>query len=242
MTNNEDQQLQRYFADIEKQSLLSEEEERRLSDRIHQGDTKAIDRLVTANLRFVVSVAKQYRGRGLGLDDMVAEGNIALLKAASSFDASKGKRFVSYAAPMIRDAIEKAIETQTGIFKVPKTEKTPSSAKRRKALSVDAPVGGSDQLSLLHVLANPNSPAADEKVTREILADDISKALNILPQRERMVVERFYGINHVKLTFAEIGEEMGLKRERVRQIRNRAVRRMYHEGRLGKSMKSYLKK
>lgn len=239
--NNDEQLLHSYFAEIGKEHLLSTEEEARLSQRILQGSQAAANKLVRANLRFVVAVAKQYKGRGLGLDDLVAEGNVGLVQAAANFDASRGKRFVTYAAPIVRAAIEKALESQNGIFKVPRKEKTPSSDKRRKALSVDAPVGGSQELSLLHVLANPNSPQADERVTREIMQGDLQRALDVLPDREREVVECFYGIGRANLTFAEIAQLMGLKRERVRQIRKRAVRRMYQQGRLGSSMKAYLK-
>ncbi|MGI6224156.1 MAG: sigma-70 family RNA polymerase sigma factor [Prevotella sp.] len=240
--NNDEQLLQRYFAEIGKEHLLSQEEESRLSRLALQGNQDAANKLVSANLRFVVAIAKQYKGRGLPLDDLVAEGNVGLVQAVSNFDASRGKRFVTYAAPIIRASIEKALDAQNGIFKVPRKEKTPSSDKRRKALSVDAPVGGSPELSLLHVLANPNSPQADERVTREIMQNDLQRALDVLPSREREVVEYFYGIGRPNLTFAEIGEIMGLKRERVRQIRKRAVRRMYQEGRLGSSMKEYLRK
>ena len=238
---NDNEQLHRYFAEIGKEHLLSSEEESRLSQQILQGNQAAINKLVRANLRFVVAVAKQYKDRGLALDDLVAEGNVGLMQAAANFDASRGKRFVTYAAPIIRESIEKALETQNGIFKVPRKERTPSSDKRRKALSVDAPVGGSAELSLLHVLANPNSPQADERVVREIMQDDLQRALEVLPSREREVVEYFYGIGRANLTFAEIAQLMGLKRERVRQIRKRAVRRMYQQGRLGSSMKAYLR-
>lgn len=238
---NDNEQLHRYFAEIGKEHLLSSEEESRLSQQILQGNQAAINKLVRANLRFVVAVAKQYKDRGLALDDLVAEGNVGLMQAAAHFDASRGKRFVTYAAPIIRESIEKALETQNGIFKVPRKERTPSSDKRRKALSVDAPVGGSAELSLLHVLANPNSPQADERVVREIMQDDLQRALEVLPSREREVVEYFYGIGRANLTFAEIAQLMGLKRERVRQIRKRAVRRMYQQGRLGSSMKAYLR-
>lgn len=221
--------------------MLSSEEESRLSQQILQGNQAAINKLVRANLRFVVAVAKQYKDRGLALDDLVAEGNVGLMQAAANFDASQGKRFVTYAAPIIRESIEKALETQNGIFKVPRKERTPSSDKRRKALSVDAPVGGSAELSLLHVLANPTPPQADERVMREIMQGDLQRALEVLPSREREVVEYFYGIGRANLTFAEIAQLMGLKRERVRQIRKRAVRRMYQQGRLGSSMKAYLR-
>ena len=238
---NDNEQLHRYFAEIGKEHLLSSEEESRLSQQILQGNQAAINKLVRANLRFVVAVAKQYKDRGLALDDLVAEGNVGLMQAAANFDASRGKRVVTYAAPIIRESIEKALETQNGIFKVPRKERTPSSDKRRKALSVDAPVGGSAELSLLHVLANPNSPQADERVMREIMQGDLQRALEVLPSREREVVEYFYGIGRANLTFAEIAQLMGLKRERVRQIRKRAVRRMYQQGRLGSSMKAYLR-
>lgn len=237
----EDTFLDNYFAGLGDAKPLSAKEEETLSAQIRQGDQKALGRLVEANLRYVVTIAKQYRGRGLGLDDLVAEGNTGLLKAARRFDAGRGTRFAPYAAPFIRSAIQKALDAQ-GLFTVPAAERTPSSGRRSKALSVDAPVGGSAELSLLHVLPDVHSPQADERVERGILSGDLQAALSVLNERELKVVELFYGIGHDRLTFAEIAEEMGLKRERVRQIRDRAVRRMCHEGHLGANMKSYLSK
>lgn len=204
---------------------LTDEQERDLSARIKQGDRRALDRLVEANLRYVVTLASQYRGRGIDMDDLVAEGSMGLLQAAQKFDGTRGTRFAVYAAPFIRAAISKALDAQ-GLFRIPAEERTPSSARRSKALSVDAPVGGSSELSLLHVLPDTHSPEADSRVEQDILAGDVRMALDVLDGRERKVVELYYGIGSDRLTLAEIGQEMGLKRERVRQIRDRGVRRM----------------
>ena len=162
-----------------------------------------------ANLRFVVKIAAQYRGQGLQLDDLISEGNIGLMKAAAKFDASRGTRFVNYAVAQVRQEIERAIREQNG-----------------KPMSVDAPMNGRTNMNLLSVLVNPDSPMADRRVYSETVEQSVEFALRSLPERERRVVETFFGLDRERETLAEIAEDMGLKRERVRQIRDRAVRRL----------------
>ena len=203
--------MNRYLDEIGRTELLSSEQERVLSERIKAGDSRAIGKLVEANLRFVVKVATEYRGKGMALEDLVSEGNIGLLKAAAKFDASHGVRFVSYAAPQVRQQIERALG-QTGSNSVQP--------------SVDTPLNGRSNMSLLSVLVNSDSPMADRRVHSEAIENAIEFALLTLSPRERQVVDAFFGIECEHSTLAEIASMMGLKRERVRQIRDRALRRI----------------
>ena len=209
----EDSALNIYLDEIGKGALLSDEEERQLSERIRQGDDRALSKLVEANLRFVVTVARQYKGRGVAMEDLVSEGNIGLMKAAARFDASKGVRFVNFAVVHVRQQIEKAIEQQAGLYQVPRDVKDEVVARQQSMpLSVDAPLGHRANMSLLSVLV-------------------IEFALGSLDQRESRVVNAFFGIGQEHETMAEIAEDMDLKRERVRQIRDKAVRKLrkaYH--------------
>jgi RNA polymerase primary sigma factor len=205
----EDKSLNLYLDEIGREELLSAEQERVLSERILKGDSRAVGKLVEANLRFVVKIAAQYRGQGLQLDDLISEGNIGLMKAAAKFDASRGTRFVNYAVAQVRQEIERAIREQNG-----------------KPMSVDAPMNGRTNMNLLSVLVNPDSPMADRRVYSETVEQSVEFALRSLPERERRVVETFFGLDRERETLAEIAEDMGLKRERVRQIRDRAVRRL----------------
>jgi len=205
----EENSLGIYLDEIGREELLTDEQERQLSERIKAGDSRAIGRLVEANLRFVVKIAAQYRGKGLALDDLISEGNIGLMKAAAKFDAQRGTRFVNYAVGMVRQEIERAIEQQNG-----------------KPLSVDAPMTGRSNMNLLSVLVNSDSPMADRRVYSEAIENAVEFALLSLSDRERRVVNAFFGIDREHETLAEIAEDMGLKRERVRQIRNRAIRRI----------------
>ena len=214
-----------YLDEIGREVLLTSEEERNLSDRIKTGDMAAVNRLVEANLRFVVKIATQYRGQGLSLDDLVSEGNMGLMRAALKFDADRGTRFVNYAVVFIRQQIEKAISEQTSQYKVPRR----SDAQCRlggKAVSVDAPLGGKSNMSLLSVLVNHDSPMADERIYSETVERAVEFAVRSLDEREAHVVNAFFGLTQEHETMAEIAEDMGLRRERVRQIRNRAIRRM----------------
>lgn len=223
----EDSALNRYLDEIGKGQLLSDEEERTLSARILQGDQRALSKLVEANLRFVVTIARQYKGQGLSMEDLVSEGNLGLMKAAGRFDATKGVRFVNYAVVHVRQAIEKAIEQQTGLYKVPKDVKDEITARQLSMpLSVDAPLGHRANLSLLSVLVNRDAPLADERIHSEAIEDAVEFALGSLDARESRVVNAFYGIGQEHETMAEIAEDMDLKRERVRQIRDKAIRKL----------------
>lgn len=223
----EDSALNRYLDEIGKEALLSDEAEKELSMRIQQGDAKALSKLVEANLRFVVAVARQYKGKGIAMEDLVSEGNIGLMKAASKFDASKGVRFVNYAVVYVRQAIEKFIEQQAGLYQVPKDVKDEVVARQQSMpLSVDAPLGHRANMSLLSVLVNQDAPLADERVHSEAIEDAVEYALGALDERETKVINAFFGISQERETMAEIAEDLDLKRERVRQIRDKAVRKL----------------
>ena len=208
--------LNKYLDEIGRESLLSAEEERRLSEQIQQGNEHALTRLVEANLRFVVSIANQYKGRGLQMEDLVSEGNLGLMKAATKFDASRGTRFINYAVVHVRQQIERALDQQT----------EPPRKLKQMSTSVDAPLGHRTNMSLLSVLINKDAPMADERVYSEAIEDAIEQALQTLDERESKVVNAFFGINQEHETMAEIAEDMDLKRERVRQIRDKAVRKL----------------
>ena len=220
-----DNGLNNYLDEIGRQKLLSDEQERELSERIHQGDQRAISQLVEANLRFVVKLAASYRGRGLDMDDLVSEGNIGLLNAATKFDASRGTRFVNYAVPYVRRQMERAIEQQNGLYKLPK-DADRQARQNGHPLSVDAPLGSRSSVSLLSVLINQDAPQADERVYSEAIEHAVEFALQSLSERETQVINRFFGIDREHETMAEIAEDLDLKRERVRQIRNHAIRRL----------------
>ena len=222
----EDSALNRYLDEIGKEQLLTNEEERQLAERIAKGDSRALSKLVEANLKFVVTVARQYKGKGVAMEDLVSEGNIGLMKAAAKFDASKGVRFVNYAVVHIRQAIEKAIDQQGGLYQVPKDIKHDLARQQSIPLSVDAPLGHRTNMSLLSVLVNKDAPLADERVHSEAIEDAIEYALGTLDVRERRVVNAFFGIDQEHETMAEIAEDMDLKRERVRQIRDKSVRKL----------------
>lgn len=223
----EDSALNKYLDEIGRESLLTTEEECRLSERIQKGDRRALNRLIEANLRFVVSVARQYKGQGIAMEDLVSEGNMGLMKAATKFDASKGVRFVNYAVVHIRRQMERAIEQQAGLYKVPKDVKDELTAHQQSMpLSVDAPLGHRTNMSLLSVLVNGDAPMADERIHSEAVEEAVEFALGSLDKREALVVDAFFGINREHETMAEIAEDMDLKRERVRQIRDKAVRKL----------------
>ena len=222
----EDSALNRYLDEIGKEQLLTDDEERQLAERIAKGDDRALSKLIEANLKFVVTVARQYKGRGVAMEDLVNEGNIGLMKAAAKFDASKGVRFVNYAVVHIRQAIEKAIDQQAGLYQVPKDVKQDLARQQSIPVSVDAPLGHRTNMSLLSVLVNKDAPLADERVHSEAIEDAIEYALGTLDDRERRVVNAFFGINQEHETMAEIAEDMELKRERVRQIRDKSVRKL----------------
>lgn len=215
----EDSILNKYLDEIGRERLLSEEQEARLSARILQGDERALNRLIEANLRFVVVIARQYQGQGLSMEDLVSEGNLGLMKAARKFDATRGLRFVNYAVVFIRQQIEKAVRKESD-------EQRVESTRDGQTRSVDAPLGSKANVSLLSVLVNADSPQADQRVYNASLEDAIERSLQTLNERETVVVNAYFGIGEERQTMAEIAERMSLKRERVRQIRDRAVRRL----------------
>lgn len=190
--------------------------------------SKEQDKLVTDNIGYVVTMAKQYAGRGVPMDDLISEGNMAMVDASRKFEADKGKRFVSYAAPFIRHAMEETIERQAGLYRVPRSEATRETKRRKMPVSVDEPIpiGSATGFSLLSLLVNKNVKQADLSIEDEQTAQKINNAIAKLDDREREVVKRYFGIGAETNTMAEIGEAMGLKRERVRQIRNKAIRKL----------------
>ena len=276
ITNRESAALEKYLQEISKEAMISAEEEVELAQRIKKGDQKALERLTKANLRFVVSVAKQYQNQGLSLPDLINEGNLGLLKAAERFDETRGFKFISYAVWWIRQSILQAISEQSRIVRLPLNqvgsvnkinreinrfeqlnERRPSvdeiaekvdlpQDKIDEALninghqiSVDAPFVEGEDNSLLDVMANGDAPMADTSLVEESLRSEIQNALNALNERERNVVEASYGINQPELTLEEIGTKFGLTRERVRQIKEKAIRKL-RNSKANKFLKTYL--
>jgi RNA polymerase primary sigma factor len=263
ITNRESEALDKYLQEIGKEEMISVEEEVELAQRIRKGDRKALERLTKANLRFVVSVAKQYQNQGLSLPDLINEGNLGLIKAAEKFDETRGFKFISYAVWWIRQSILQAIAEQSRIVRLPlnqvgsvnkinkvlskfeqENERRPSVEEISEKLdipedkvdeamsvnsrhvSVDAPFVDGEDNSLLDVLVNDDAPMADKTLVMESLKAEINNALKTLNERERNVIEAFYGINQPELTLEEIGSKYGLTRERVRQIKEKAIRRL----------------
>ena len=263
ITNRESEALEKYLSEIGKEELLSSDEEVELAQRIRKGDQDALERLTKANLRFVVSVAKQYQNQGLALPDLINEGNLGLIKAAEKFDETRGFKFISYAVWWIRQSILQAIAEQSRIVRLPlnqvgsmnkisqmlckfeqENERRPSvneiseqtdlpEEKIDAALqisgrhvSVDAPFVDGEDNSLLDVLVNDNAPMADRELVKESLQAEITNALQMLNERERNIIRAFYGIGEPELTLEEIGHKYGLTRERVRQIKEKAIRRL----------------
>jgi RNA polymerase primary sigma factor len=276
ITNRESAALEKYLQEISKETMISAEEEVELAQRIKKGDQKALERLTKANLRFVVSVAKQYQNQGLSLPDLINEGNLGLLKAAERFDETRGFKFISYAVWWIRQSILQAISEQSRIVRLPLNqvgsvnkinreinrfeqlnERRPSvdeiaekidlpQEKIDEAMSinghhisVDAPFVEGEDNSLLDVMTNAEAPMADKELVDESLKSEIQTALNSLNERERNVVEASYGINQPELTLEEIGSKFGLTRERVRQIKEKAIRKL-RNSKTNKFLKTYL--
>lgn len=226
--DNRNDAFEAYIKEIGNEQILSAETEKELAEKIQNGDNRALDKLSRAHLKFVVYIANQYRGRGVDVADLVCEGNVALLKAARKFDASHGNRFASYASPFIRRAIEEAIEQQAGLYRVPRDMNTAAERKRATPLSADAPLGGRENVNLLSVVPDPSSPipGADDSDTNADLIEKLVTCMPRLDDREKSVVSLLYGIGCDKHTMAEAGTALGIKRERVRQIRDKAMRKI----------------
>lgn len=278
ITNRESQSLDKYLQDIGREELITAEEEVELARKIKQGDQTALEKLTKANLRFVVSVAKQYQNQGLTLPDLINEGNLGLIKAAQKFDETRGFKFISYAVWWIRQSILQALAEQARIVRLPlnqvgslnkinkafsrleqEHERPPSAEELADALevtedkikeslnvsgrhvSMDAPLTtNEDGGTLMDVLANNDAPRTDHMLMAESLQKEIERSLSTLTDKEREIIRLFFGIgmNH-GLTLEEIGAKFNLTRERVRQIKEKAIRRLRHTSR-NKLLKSYL--
>ena len=276
ITNRESASLDKYLQEIGREELVSPEEEVELAQRIRKGDQEALEKLTRANLRFVVSVAKQYQNQGLSLPDLINEGNLGLIKAAEKFDETRGFKFISYAVWWIRQSILQALAEQSHIVRLPlnqvgslnkinkalgkfeqENERQPSTEELAEMIdipkdkiadtlrvsgrhvSVDAPFVEGEDNSLLDVLPNEDSPSADRGLTNESLSTEIERALQILTPREREIIKSFFGIGCQEMTLEEIGERLDLTRERVRQIKEKAIRKLKKPA-ASKLLKTYL--
>ncbi|ADR20227.1 RNA polymerase sigma factor RpoD/SigA [Marivirga salinae] len=277
ITNRESQSLDKYLQEIGKVDLLTPDEEVDLAVRIKQGDQLALEKLTKANLRFVVSVAKQYQNQGLSLGDLINEGNLGLIKAAQRFDETRGFKFISYAVWWIRQSILQALAEQSRIVRLPlnrvgslnkisktfstleqKFEREPSPDELAEVLevtsnevvdtmkisgrhvSMDAPFVQGEENSLLDVLENDGEESPDDELMNDSLRREVQRALSTLTQREADVITLYFGLNgEHSMTLEEIGEKFNLTRERVRQIKEKAIRRLRHTSR-SKALKPYL--
>lgn len=276
ITNRNSDSLEKYLHDIGKEDLITPEEEVDLARRIKQGDQEALEKLTKANLRFVVSVAKQYQHQGLSLPDLINEGNLGLIKAAQKFDETKGFKFISYAVWWIRQCILQALAEQSRIVRLPlnkigalnkmnkafsqleqEHEREPSADELADALelpkekvystmelsgrhmSVDAPFQEGEDNSLLDVLSNPDNPTTDDTLMEESLQLEIERTLNTLPEKERKVIRAFYGIGIKPQSLEEIGDSIGISRERTRQIKEKAIKHLRQRAK-SKLLKAYL--
>jgi RNA polymerase primary sigma factor len=277
ITNRETASLDKYLQDIGKEELITADEEVQLAQKVKQGDQLALEKLVKANLRFVVSVAKQYQNQGLSLPDLINEGNLGLIKAAKRFDETRGFKFISYAVWWIRQSILQALAEQSRIIRLPlnqvgslnkikkatskleqEFERPPSAeeiaeklempdykidAARKittRYISMDAPLTQDDETKFLDVFVSDDTPHTDDTLMRESLAREIQRSLATLTKKERDVINLYYGIGIAHgLTLEEIGSKFDLTRERVRQIKEKAIRRLKHTSR-SKLLKSYL--
>lgn len=276
-TNRETQSLDKYLQEISKVELLTPEQEIELAIRIKKGDQSALETLTKANLRFVVSVAKQYQNQGLSLGDLINEGNLGLMKAARRFDETRGFKFISYAVWWIRQSILQALAEQSRIVRLPlnrigalsrigkaysnlkqEYEREPSPEELAselemevdeisdtlklsgKQVSMDAPFSSGEENSLLDVIENDQQPAPDDELINESLKVEIRNLLTELPEREAEVLRLYFGLDvESSMTLEEIGEKFNLTRERVRQIKEKAIRRLRHTSK-SNNLKSYL--
>ena len=278
ITNREDSTLDKYLQEITQERLLTAEEEIALARKIKEGDKDAFQKLTRANLRFVVSVAKQYQHQGLSLPDLINEGNIGLIKAAEKFDDTRGFKFISYAVWWIRQSIMQALADQSRLVRLPlnqvgsvnkinkisnkfeqEFERKPSIAEiaeeinlsqervsdaikgNNRHVSMDAPLTDGNDNGLADLLQGNDGQDIDTHLLLESLREELKLALNILDERERFVIEAFYGINQPEMTLQEIGAKKGLTRERARQIREKAIRKL-RKNTQNKLLKSYLGK
>lgn len=276
ITNRESASLEKYLQEIGHQDLLTADEEVELAQQIKKGDRKALERLTKANLRFVVSVAKQYQNKGLSLPDLINEGNLGLIKAAERYDETRGFKFISYAVWWIRQSILQAIAEQSRIVRLPlnqvgsvnriarelnkfeqENERKPSveemadridlpEEKIAEAMkinthhvSMDAPFADGEDNSLLDFLPNTDSPSTDNVLDQESLRTEIGRVLDVLNDREQKVIKAFFGIGMQEMTLEEIGDKYNLTRERVRQIKEKAIRRLRYNTK-SKTLKTYL--
>ncbi|MCG8702109.1 MAG: RNA polymerase sigma factor RpoD/SigA [Bacteroidales bacterium] len=263
ITNRNSDSLEKYLHDISKEELITPEEEVELAKRIKQGDQDALEKLTKANLRFVVSVAKQYQHQGLSLPDLINEGNLGLIKAAQKFDETKGFKFISYAVWWIRQCILQALAEQSRIVRLPlnkigalnkinkafnqleqENEREPSPEELAEILelpedkvagtlelsgrhlSVDAPFQEGEDNNLLDVLSSPDTPSTDGTLMAESLKKEIERTLKTLPEKERKVITAFYGIGRKSQSLEEIGDSIGISRERTRQIKEKAIKHL----------------
>lgn len=277
ITNRENQSLDKYLSEIAKVELITAEQEVELAKRIRDGDQVALEKLAKANLRFVVSVAKQYQNNGMSLGDLINEGNVGLIKAASRFDETRGFKFISYAVWWIRQSIMQALAEQSRIVRLPlnrvgslnkisrafseleqKYEREPSAEELARVLdmspeeiennqrisgrsvSVNAPFVQGEENSLLDVLENDSEDTPDQGLMNSSLQKEIARSLSTLTERESEVIASYFGLNGSQsMTLEEIGDKFSLTRERVRQIKEKATRKLRH-GYRSKLLKSYL--
>ena len=276
ITNRESASLDKYLQEIGREDLITVEEEVELAQAIKKGDRLALEKLTKANLRFVVSVAKQYQNQGLSLPDLINEGNLGLIKAAEKFDETRGFKFISYAVWWIRQSILQALAEQSRIVRLPlnqvgslnkiskalqkfeqENQRKPSAEELAieldisvdkvkdslkvsgRHISMDAPFVEGEDNSLLDVMINDDAPLADRTLINESLQKEIDRALSTLTERESEIIKMFFGIGSQEMTLEEIGDKFQLTRERVRQIKEKAIRRLRQDSR-SKLLKSYL--
>ncbi len=276
ITNRDSSSLEKYLQEVGKEELLTPDEEVELAQRIKKGDKAALEKLTRANLRFVISVAKQYQFQGLSLPDLINEGNLGLIKAAERFDETKGFKFISYAVWWIRQSILQAIAEQSRVVRLPlnkvgsinklhkayskleqENDRTPTYQELAemvdlpkekvektlqlsgKPLSMDAPFDDDEDGSLLDVMENSDAPEADGTLMNESLSREIERTLSVLPEKEKAVIKYFFGLGVQEMSLEEIGQKLNLTRERVRQIKEKGIRRLRHSSK-NKLLKKYL--